>query len=270
MAVVAQVQGRLATQQRAALLGEPQAAVLAVDHHQPAHHQLPEHRAPLVDRQIGADAEGAQAFVAQLGNPRGGVATQHVDEVTDAKALAGAVDARQRLARGVARIPCLGSLETDIAVAAGLGQRLAEVAQQFLAAAGGQFAEGEHRIEFAALDPLEGIGGLRAVDHAREHDHVLEPVHHPGVRGQTVAPGAAGLLVVGLDAAWQVHVRDEAHVRLVDAHAEGDGRDHDDAVLAQEPCLVAAAFLVAHAGVVGQGVVAVRGQPGGGLVDLAA
>jgi hypothetical protein len=33
-------------------------------------------------------------------------------------------------------------------------------------------------------------------------------------------------------------VRDEAHVGLVDAHAEGDRRDHHHAVLAQEAALV--------------------------------
>jgi hypothetical protein len=35
-------------------------------------------------------------------------------------------------------------------------------------------------------------------------------------------------------------MRDEAHVGLVDAHAEGDRRHHDHAVLAQEARLVAA------------------------------
>ena len=45
---------------------------------------------------------------------------------------------------------------------------------------------------------------------------------------------------------------DEAHVGLVDAHAEGDGRDHHDAVLLQESVLVAAARALVHAGVVGE------------------
>ena len=33
-------------------------------------------------------------------------------------------------------------------------------------------------------------------------------------------------------------MRDEAHVGLVDAHAEGDGGHHDDAFLAQEARLM--------------------------------
>jgi hypothetical protein len=62
----------------------------------------------------------------------------------------------------------------------------------------------------------------------------LQAVAEPGVGRQAVAAGAAGLLVVGLDALRQVQVGDEAHVRLVDAHAEGDGGDDDDALAAQE------------------------------------
>jgi hypothetical protein len=54
------------------------------------------------------------------------------------------------------------------------------------------------------------------------HD-VAEAVGHPRVGGRAVAAGAAGLLVIALDALRQVEVRDEAHVGLVDAHAEGDG-----------------------------------------------
>ena len=44
--------------------------------------------------------------------------------------------------------------------------------------------------------------------------------------GSAVAAGAADLLVVGLQAARQRRVDDGADVRLVDAHAEGDRRDH--------------------------------------------
>ena len=47
-------------------------------------------------------------------------------------------------------------------------------------------------------------------------------------------------------------MRDETHVWLVDAHAEGDrGADHD-AVLAQEALLVRAALCGIHSGVVRQ------------------
>ena len=84
-----------------------------------------------------------------------------------------------------------------------------------------------------------------------------------------VAPGAPRLLVVALDRLGQVQVGDEAHVRLVDAHAEGDGRDHDDPVLAQEAALVRGADLSVQAGVVRQGREALAGKEFGRGLDLA-
>ena len=56
---------------------------------------------------------------------------------------------------------------------------------------------------------------------------------------------------------------DKAHVGLVDAHAEGDGGDDDDAVFSDKAALVGAAGIHAQAGVVGQGVEAVGAQKGG-------
>ena len=47
-------------------------------------------------------------------------------------------------------------------------------------------------------------------------------------------------------------MRDEAHVGLVDAHAEGDGGDDHDAVLVDEAILVAGAHAGVEAGVIGQ------------------
>ena len=50
----------------------------------------------------------------------------------------------------------------------------------------------------------------------------------------------------------QVEVGDEAHVGLVDAHAEGDRRHHHHAVLAQEAVLVPAPRVGVEPGVIGQ------------------
>ena len=62
---------------------------------------------------------------------------------------------------------------------------------------------------------------------------------------------------------------DEAHVGLVDAHAEGDGRHHDDALFALKPCLVQTARAGVHAGVIGQRGHTLPDQPGRGLLGLA-
>ena len=59
---------------------------------------------------------------------------------------------------------------------------------------------------------------------------------------------------------------DEAHVRLVDAHAEGDGRDHDDAAFGQEAVLVPVPVGPVHAGMVGQRRAPGRRQPRRGLL----
>ena len=80
----------------------------------------------------------------------------------------------------------------------------------------------------------------------------VEAVEGERVGRQPVVAGAADLLVVALDVRGHVGVTDEAHVGLVDAHAEGDGRDHHDAVLLQEGVLVAAARALVHAGVIGE------------------
>src|SRR5690606_40438162 len=109
-------------------------------------------------------------------------------------------------------------------------------------------------------------------------DHAAEPVAEPGLRGHAVAARTAGLRVVALDRLGQVDMGDEAHVGLVDAHAEGDRRHHHHAIALQEPALVLGAGLRVHAGVVGQGVDAgllqlpghrVHPPPGEGVHDPA-
>ena len=63
---------------------------------------------------------------------------------------------------------------------------------------------------------------------------------------------------------------DEAHVGLVDAHAEGDGRDHDHAFLLEEAVLVALARRGVEPGVIGQRDAALGAEPGRDLLDAAA
>ena len=69
---------------------------------------------------------------------------------------------------------------------------------------------------------------------------------------RAVATGAANLLVVRLDAARKVGMEDVAHVRLVDAHPEGDGRDDHHPGLGHEHVLVRLALGGVHPRVIGQ------------------
>ena len=63
-------------------------------------------------------------------------------------------------------------------------------------------------------------------------------VEDDGIRLLAVAPGPSGLLEVGFNGVRQVHVDDEAHIGLVDAHAECIS-GHDDAAFAPLPTLLA-------------------------------
>ena len=72
---------------------------------------------------------------------------------------------------------------------------------------------------------------------AREILGAPEQMRH---RRIAVAPGAAGLLIIGLDRFGQAGMGDEAHVGLVDAHAERDRRAHHHVLGADEIALVAA------------------------------
>src|SRR5213075_193471 len=95
----------------------------------------------------------------------GGLASQHVDYVHRAEALAGAIDAGEELLCRDRAIEGRRRIEADVAVAA-RRDRLAEIAEQPGAAALGAFAKAEHRIELGRLDALLRLAGLRFVDHA--------------------------------------------------------------------------------------------------------
>jgi hypothetical protein len=156
--------------------------------------------------------------------------------------------------------------EAGVAVAARSGL-LPEVGEQVLPSARDRLAEGEHRVEVLAESLLVRALARRLVDEAALLHDVAEAVRHPRDRGLAVAPRAAGLLVVALDRLRQVDVRDEAHVGLVDAHAERDRRDHDDAVFTEEARLVAGAHPGIQPRVIRQGVDALRAQILGRLLD---
>ena len=147
---------------------------------------------------------------------------------------------------------------------------LAEVGKQAHAPAVVRLGQREQRVELAALHLLEFVAGRALVDHAALVDDVGQAVGHPGVGGLAVAARAARFLVVALDVLGQVEVAHEAHVGLVDAHAERDGGGHHEAVLAQEAILVAAAHVGIEARVIRQRRDALGRQPRGGLFHLLA
>src|SRR6266849_6897508 len=127
--------------------------------------ELPEHRAPLSFVEVAADAESGKSVVAELRDAPGRPAEQHVDHVPRAEALAGAIDAGQRLLRGQRAVPYPRRIQTVVAVAA-RPARLAEIGEQPDAAAAGGFGQPDQCIELAHRRALEGVVSDRFVDHA--------------------------------------------------------------------------------------------------------
>ena len=158
--------------------------------------ELPEQAAPLAAVELAADAMDREPVVAQRAHALGVGAEQHVDDMRRAEALARAVDRRERLAHGLGRVAAARGLEADVAVPAGLGQALAEMGQQHLAPAGRGLREADQRVELRVLDALLHIARVGLVDEAAQERHVASAMRHPRHRGQPIAPGAPGLLVV--------------------------------------------------------------------------
>src|SRR6266704_1952373 len=266
--LLAQHHARLAFQHLARGLRELQRAErFAVRPQMAERDQLPEHRAPLSFVEVAADAESGKPVMAELRYPPVRPAEQHVDHVPRAEALAGAIDAGQRLLRGHRAVPYPRRIQTVVAVTA-RPARLAEVGEQPDAATAGGLGQSNQRIELAHRRALEGVVGRGFVDHAPLLHDVGEAVAHPRLGRFAVASGAAGFLVVGLDRFRKIEMRHEARVRLVDAHAECDRRHHHHRVLVDEAVLVRRARAGLHAGVVGERVDAVSGEPGRGLLRL--
>ena len=105
---------------------------------------------------------------------------------------------------------------------------LAEIGEQDLPAATGRLAITDQSIEALVLAALAILARILLVDEHAPHADVAEAEQKMRIRRPAVAPGAADLLVVGFEASRQIHVEHEAHVCLVDAHAEGDGCRHDE------------------------------------------
>ena len=200
--------------------------------------------------------------MSQLADAFGVGTAQDLADVGDAEPLAGADHGRQDLLGDDGRVELLPGREADVAApAVFLCPRLAEILQQEFPPTGGQAAELDHAFQLVLrVAPLGLV--FDPVD-----EEVLLPLVAVGVEqhalaGQTVAPGAARLLIVAFERFGQVVVHDQPHVGLVDAHAEGDGRHDDERVVADELFLRLAAQRGVQPGVVGQRGQAHRRQAG--------
>ena len=112
-------------------------------------------------------------------------------------------------------------------------------------------ADGKQRIELGPLDPFDVLTRPAAIDHPSTLDHIGHAVGHPDIGWQAVTAGAAGLLIIGLDRAGQIQMRDIADIWLVDTHAESNRGNKAETFFLEERILIGVTNLARHAGVVG-------------------
>ncbi len=92
--------------------------------------------------------------------------------------------------------------------------------------------------------PFSGLPGqLDLGDALARPDEVFRSPEQGRDRRVAVASGAAALLIIALDRLGQAGMDDEAHVRLVDPHAEGNRRDHHHLLAGEEGGLIGGADL---------------------------
>ena len=258
--VLAQPDLGLAAQDRPRGLGHAQGAMaFGIGAHQVMAHHLPEHRLPLAAVIFGADAKGRQFVMAAGADLVGLGAGQDVDQVAGPEIFPGAQDRRQRLAHRGGAVEQLGRGVAQVAMAA--GRRLfAEIGQQGLAAAIQRLGQAQQGIQPAVIGGAAFRWRQPLVDLRPAQADVVGAVQRERFRRAAIAPGAADLLVIGLDAFGQVGMGNPADVGLVHAHAEGDGGDHDQPVFALKAGFDDAPVLGLHAAVIMAGGVALVAQ----------
>ena len=137
------------------------------------------------------------------------------------------------------------------------------------ASAGRGFANAEQGIQSLAFDALERLIGLGFLDALAVQHHILNPIDHPGLRRLSIPAAATRLLVKGLGVAWQIKVSHETDIGFVDAHAKGNGCDHDEALFQLKPSLVFPPRHGIEPGMVGEGLEARGIQKCSDLLGLA-
>ena len=124
------------------------------------------------------------------------------------------------------------------------------MAQQQRAAATGGFDQARHGIDPAALPSAAAF--LHLVEPHPGAGEVLCPPQQQRDRRIAIAARAAGFLVIGLDRFRHTRMGDEAHVGLVDSHAESHRGNHHHVFAGNECGLIGGAHLRVQSGVIGQ------------------
>ena len=181
-----------------------------------------------------------------------------------------AVHGGQSLLRRDRRVDRLRRRKAQITDPAGLDPLLAEIAAHGGGATGDPVEHAVELAQLAVLDLTDLLADLAAGGAAQGPGHVGRAIEGDPLGRLAVAARAADLLPVGLDRGRRVGVDDEPDVRLVDAHAERDGRHHHGGIGLEELFQPFGAQVAVEAGVIGQGRDPYGGESLGQLVGAVA
>jgi hypothetical protein len=191
--------------------------------------------------------------MAMLQNLLGLGAAQDVGDMRGAEQLAGLLHAGQEGAGWLGQIDLFSTGLVGQAVVAGVAglaaEMLAEIGQQGRAPAAAGLGVAQHGLQAGCRAGL--LGRRSFLDEILNSGDILLAVEQQALRRQPIAAGTADLLIVALQVLGQVEVEDEAHVGLVDAHAEGDGGHHDGHIRAHKVALVAPPRGIVQTGMIG-------------------
>src|SRR5690606_21453178 len=140
-------------------------ALVRILDQQALEHQVVDDVAPAVRRQVAPHAPGRQALLPRLDVP--GLAQQVVDDPAAAETLVQPLHRRQRLLRRRCGVVQLGRVLADVADAAGLRLRFAEIAAHRLRPADGAVQHGEQLARLPDLHRLDLVGHGAAVQTAQ-------------------------------------------------------------------------------------------------------
>ena len=199
----------------------------------------------------------------------GGIATDYVDYILGLEALFEHNDGLDGRTQFVTGLDALAGMDAVVAIAAVvLVVGLAEVVQQCLAATHRRLGIVGRLVEklFSNLLLIEWL----ALHELLKLEQVLLGIESDALAFTAITSGTSGLLVITFQTLGNIVVDDKAHVWLVNAHAEGDGRHNDVDLLEQELVLVLAAGGAVHACVIGQRLDAIDAQQLGKVLNTLA
>ena len=186
--------------------------------------------------------------------------------MTYAKPFLGAQHRRQRLAHGGGPVKHIDRRITKVAIATGdIG--FVKVFQQVRTAARQCFGQPQQRVQPCMISGAPFGRGEPFVDLAAAQTDIIGAEQRQRLGRRTIATRPPDFLVVGFDGFGQIGVGHPADIRLVDAHAKGHCRHHNQPVFLLETAFGGAAVVRLHPTMIMQcqvSVVAQRfGQPFG-------